>query len=177
MADEQKEPHLHINLPDLTGYEDKHRGILQQISDINRRKASLEDINSLCTQTVNHIRDQISDPLITKVNKLQKTQEESNKRIEQEILDNKTLRFYCSGLIGVLAMIVAVFVVKFPIMQTDIRDAEKYCIMRSYNREIDTMYYYLDRIYSSKDRKAIRAERDSMDARDLRRTDKLYKTK
>lgn len=47
--------------------------------------------------------------------------------------------------------------------------------MRSYNRETDTMYYHLDRIYSSKDKKAIRAERDSMDSRDLRRIENLYK--
>ena len=56
------------------------------------------------------------------------------------------------------------------------RDAEKYEIIRSIHRETDTIYYYLDRIYSSKDKKAIRAQRDSMTVRNARISEKIYKT-
>ena len=177
IADGQKEPHLHINLPDLTGLEDKYQNILRHISDINNRKASTEDVRNLCEKVQLFVRQSVADPLASRFDKLQETVVTFNERMEAEVLKNSHLKILNTFMAVIIIMVIFIFISTPPTSRSYKRDAEKYQIMKSMNREADTMYYYLDRIYSSpRNRKAIKAQRESMAVRNTRRIKESYKT-
>lgn len=177
IASGQKEPHLHINLPDLTGLEDKYQNILRHISDIHNRKASTEEVRSLCDKVQRYIHDNVANTLLGEFAKLQETVVEFNGRMEDKVLMNGHLRILCTVMALVIAAGIILFIRTPPMSRDYKRDAEKYRIMRSMNRETDTIYYHLDRLYNSNDRKAIRIQQDSLAARNARRNQKSYKTK
>jgi len=177
ISDGQKEPHLHIDFPDLTGLKDKYQNILRHISDINNRKTSTEDVRNLCEKVQVFVRQSIADQLIARIDNLQADFTKSNEKMGSEILKNGYLKIISSLMFMVIVAAIILCISQPPTPRSDRCDAEKYQIMKSINREIDTMYYYLDRIYSSpRDRKAIKAQRDSMAVRNARRNKESYKT-